>query len=531
MSDNEFQKSDLERILALLRRRWWLIVGCTVVFALLGLGLSLQQEKQYSATAELLFRDPGYAQDLFGTSVTQQNADPAREAATNEKLVGLSVIAKRTAKALGDTSWESISNHVEVAGEGEAELVGVTATDPDPDRAADIANTFARQFIKFRAEADRSKLLQAKSKAERSFEDLSTEEKASARGQSLSRGAERLSILASLQTGNAELVQPADPPASPSSPKTARNVVIGAILGLFLGLALAVFAERLNRKLQSPEEAESVSGVTVLGTIPDSQRINASNDQSAAQTLSPTDNEAFWMLRASLRYFNVDSEIKVVLVTSYEAAAGKSTVSWNLARAATGGASKAIVIEADLRKPHIASQHGLKSGPGLTQLLTNQASLTEVIQSKSIPRSPTGSGPGSDESVDVIVAGSIPPNPAELLESRTLEEVLASLREKYDLIVIDTAPIGVVADSFSVMARVDGVVCIARMRQTTRDSLAHLCERLRHLKAPVLGVVANGVRRKKRDGYGYGYYLDPDSDEPTDSRDGRPAVSNEASPS
>jgi receptor protein-tyrosine kinase len=476
------------------------ILMVAIGFGAIALGISLLQDKEYSSTAELLFRNPNYAQSVFGSGATVEATDPSREAATNAKLVGLKVVARQTAKKLGDISSEEVADSVEATAVGEAELVAVTAKAASPLRAAVIANTFARQFIAFRAEADQSKLLEAQQLAEKELARLTPVEREGARGQSLSRGAARLGILASLQTGNAELVQPANIPQSPSSPRPARNAVIAAILGLLVGIGLVVFLERLNPRLRDAEDVAEATGLSLLGTIPDSKSFRTVDPSGVASELPFAEAEAFRTLRASLRYFNIDREIKTVLVTSFEAGAGKSTVAWNLARAASAS-TRAIVVEADLRNPSLARQHKLEMGPGLAQVLTHQVGLDDVIQSKVLPGPPSTGG-----TLDIVVAGSIPPNPAELLESQALFDVLQSLQQRYDFVVIDTAPIGVVADSFPVLTRVDGVLAVVRMGKSKRDSAKRLCARLLQLESPLLGVVANGVKRTRADRYGYGYY-------------------------
>lgn len=502
--DDSTRQTDLEHVLAILRRRAGLIVLCFVVTAGAALGFSELQQKQYSASASLLFRNPGFAEDLFGTGTSVPSTDPTREAATNQKLVGLKVVGARAAKQLPGLSPEEVSDMVSVSAEGEADVVSVTATSPIPAQAQRVANMFARQFIAFRAGTDRSKLLQAKRLAEREFNRLPPEQQAAARGQALSRGAEKLGILASLQTGNAELVQPADLPTSPSSPKPVRNGILGGVLGLLLGLGLAFLFERLNRRLRDPEEAREAFDLPVLGTVPESKAIMASNEGAAAAELPFVENEAFRMLRASLRYFNVDRDVRSVLVTSHGAEVGKSTVAWNLARVAATS-SKVAIVETDLRNPSLARQHGLRVGPGLAELLTHQIELDEAIQAKPIAVGANGKG-GGERALDVIVAGAAPPNPAELIESQRMSEVLAKLGERYELVVIDTAPVGVVSDAFSLMRQVGGVIVVARMGKTTRDSAEQLREQLGRLEAPVLGIVANGIEVRRGGKYGYGYY-------------------------
>jgi capsular exopolysaccharide synthesis family protein len=236
----------------------------------------------------------------------------------------------------------------------------------------------------------------------------------------------------------------------------------------------------------------------VLGTIPESKAIMASNEGTAAAELPFKENEAFRMLGASLRYFNVDDDMRSVLVTSDAAGVGKSTVAWNLARVAATSA-KVVIVETDLRNPTLSRQHGLKVGPGLAELLTHQVGLEEAIQSKPL-------ADGGARALDVIVSGALPPNPAELIESQAMSDVLSQLAERYELVVIDTAPVGVVSDAFPLLRKVNGVIVVARMGQSTRDSAEELREQLGRLDAPVLGIVANAIKARRGGRYGYGHY-------------------------
>ena len=502
IASHDAARSDLEAFLGVVRGRFKLIGACVLIATLLAAGWSMTQEKKYTASASLLFRDPGFAEDLFGADL-QAQSDPTRQAATNVKLVGLAVVAQRTAQSLGPgTTAKQISSEVAVSPAGASDVVSVSATDPEPRTARRIANAFAREFVAFRAEADRSKLATAKRLADEKYAGLSPAQRQSAGGEALSAAAERLGILASLQTGNAELVQPAELPSSPSSPQTRRNSIIGGLLGLVIGLGLAFLLERLGRPLRDPEDAQEAFGLPVVGTIPESRQIAAGED-----SLAFAEAEAFQTLRGALRYFNLEDEVRSVLITSESAREGKSTVAWNLAMVAARSA-RTVLVEADLRRPTMASTHSLFPTPGLAELLTNQVDLGTALQTLLIEPETTAAL-GGGQKLDILVAGAEPPNPAQLLEGRIMSALLQSLVLRYDFVVIDTPPAGVVADAFPLLRQVDGVIAVCRLGSTTHGAADKLRAQLDRLGAPILGIVANGMRRPRRHrryGYGYGYY-------------------------
>jgi capsular exopolysaccharide synthesis family protein len=209
------------------------------------------------------------------------------------------------------------------------------------------------------------------------------------------------------------------------------------------------------------------------------------------------------MLRANLRYFSVDRPVRSVLVTSAAPGDGKSTVSWNLALAAAGTGARVLLMETDLRHPSLAASAGhLTSTPGLSTVLAGQLEFAEVIQSVVVPT--RASGRGLDRMMDVVVAGPIPPNPVDLIESERMRTVLREAEEGYDLVVVDTPPTSVVSDAIPLIREVSGVIVVTRLGKSTRESVGQLRKQLEHLNAPTLGVVVNAFK-VDRGGYGYGY--------------------------
>ncbi len=207
----------------IIRRRLLPAVACLILVPAIAVGYSLSQPKEYAATASLLFRnDTGVDQQLFGGNATQSqpSTDPTREAATNLELASLTTIAYQTATRFKHgLTGDDVAGKVKATPVGQSNVVSIVARDSDPALAADLANAFARQFIAFRRAADQSKLLETQQLVERELARLSRGQRDGPRGRQLATRADELRILASLQTGNAELVQSARVPTSPASPR------------------------------------------------------------------------------------------------------------------------------------------------------------------------------------------------------------------------------------------------------------------------------------------------------------------------
>jgi capsular exopolysaccharide synthesis family protein len=460
--------------------------------------------KSYTSTAVLLFRTQPLGTQLFSSatnSAQQDSIDPNREAATNVSLVSLPIITDRTAALMpGHPSPDAVQKHVNVQAQGKSDTVAISATEQNPRLATLLASTFADQFISFRRDTDRSSVLQTLHVVDQQLAGLPPDELASPRGRSLQQRRDDLAILSSLQTGNAQLVQPAQVPNKPSFPNITQNIGLGLLLGLVLGVAGALVFDRLDRRFRSVEEVQSAFGRPLIGTIPESSAFSL---QTPFDTrLSTPGFESFGLLWANLRFFGSGDLVRSVLITSTTRGEGKSTVALHLAAAAAMTGTKVVLVEIDLREPTLAERLDLDRSRGLSYVLCGRASSEEVTTS--IPVAAANNGNDAGYLLDVIPGNPIPPNPADLIGSDAMRGVLEKLGLQYDLVVVDAPPISIVSDAIPVTKEVSGILTVSRLNMTDRQAARRLASQLDNLGACHLGVVVNSSGSDG--GYGYGYY-------------------------
>ena len=472
----ETAPTGLQPFLRLLWRRKLLIAIPLIVVPVAAWFFSQQQEEKYTASASVIFRDSGSGTPPLASQ------DPIREAATNVSLLQQRVVEDRVAEALGG----SIDGEVDVISEGESNLVTVKATAADPEQAARIANTYVHEYTVFRRERARNELTQERAEVRRELDALpegtrTAPERKALRGQ--------LAELAALvpKAAPVQQVGSAEPPTSASSPDPVRNTVLGALVGLIVGLVLAVARDRLDRRIRNPQELESAFQRPIIGRIPKSRAL--AKRRAGSKGLPPAEAEAFHTLRANLMYFAADREASSVLITSAQAGEGKTTVAWNLACAASSPGSRVLLVEGDLRRPTLGRTFGAKDAPGLTEFLSGTASLDEVVREVAVPVSHNGAG--ALRTVHLMLAGSAPANPLDLINSDRMRHLLQELSDSYDLVVIDTPPTSATADVIPLLSQVGGVVVVGRLAQSSYDSAVELSDLLKRLNAPTLGVVVN----------------------------------------
>jgi succinoglycan biosynthesis transport protein ExoP len=317
-------------------------------------------------------------------------------------------------------------------------------------------------------------------------------------------------VSAGLKSNNFRIVDAARVPRGPIEPNIPRNLLFASVLGLMSGVGLAFLLEGLDNTVRTTEQAQMISGLASLGMIPlgskssregpNGKRLALASSNEAVELITqarPQSQmaESYRALRTSLLLTNVGAPPKVIMVTSALPQEGKSTTSINTAIVLAQKGVRVLLIDADLRRPSIHKTLGMGPRSGLSNVLTGSATLQQAIaRSTVLPN------------LFILPAGTPPPNPAELLASAQMREVLSELSLQYDHIVVDTPPTLSVTDAVVLSPRADAVILVIRSGQTTKQALRRSRDVLMRVNAKVAGVLLNAVDLSSPDYYYYYEY-------------------------
>lgn len=305
----------------------------------------------------------------------------------------------------------------------------------------------------------------------------------------VSDGLERMRIAAALSRPNIQIAQMPSIPFDPTEPRTTLYSMAAIIFSLMIGVGLSIALELMDTRIRTPAEVARQVGVPLLGSVPDlaeDDRLSLDTNLALVSYRSPESllAEAFRQLRTNL-LFTSDQPIKSVLVTSPNPGDGKSTVAANIAIAMARSGNKVLLVEANFRRPALARLFDVPDALGLSNVLVGMNSASEAIQATAV------------ENLDLLVGGATPPSPADLLGSPAMWRFLDERKKNYDRVIVDGAPILVVADSHLLAEIVDGVVLVLRANENTRGMAQRGTRMILSLKAKLLGAVLNGVRATK----------------------------------
>ncbi|MGB7610079.1 MAG: polysaccharide biosynthesis tyrosine autokinase [Candidatus Sulfotelmatobacter sp.] len=347
-------------------------------------------------------------------------------------------------------------------------------------------------------------------------------------------------VSAGLKSNNFRIVDVARVPTGPIEPNIPRNLAFAFILGLTSGVGLAFLQEGLDNTVRTSEQAQMISGLPPLGMIPlpaktareganPKRLVIATSSKEAVEMVAQARPhsqmaESYRALRTSLLLTNLGAPPKVIMVTSALPQEGKTTTSMNTALVLAQKGVRVLLIDADLRRPSIHKILGWGPRSGLSNVLTGSATLKQTIQPSFLPN------------LSILPAGTPPPNPAELLASANMRDVLEELRGQYDHIVVDTPPTLSVTDAVVLSPRADAIILVIRSGQTTKQALRRSRDILTQVNAKVSGVLLNAVDLSSPDYYYYyeykskysRYYREESHDGDEEDGDGEDTV--EASP-
>jgi capsular exopolysaccharide synthesis family protein len=308
------------------------------------------------------------------------------------------------------------------------------------------------------------------------------------------------------QLGSVREIDQAKPPKEPIKPKKKMNLILGFIVGLGLGVGITFLREYLDTSVKTIEDLEQMN-FGVLGSIPfiSSQSVVKNNGKVGEITLiesrlithfapkSPV-SEAYRSLRTNIQFAKADKKVKTALVTSSVPGEGKSTTVANLAITFAQMGAKTLLIDADLRRPVLHGIFGCSRNEGLTNVLVGRSTLEEAIHETRI------------EGLSLLVSGTLPPNPSELLNSKVMVKLIDKVSSIYDFVLFDTPPVIAVTDAAVLSTNVDGVVLIVKSGETSREVIERSRMLLEKVNANLLGVLVNGVNVSMMYGSYYQYY-------------------------
>lgn len=309
-------------------------------------------------------------------------------------------------------------------------------------------------------------------------------------------------VLAGLKATNLTVVDPAAVPAEPAEPRVVLMLAIAFFGGLLGSIGASFAAEALDSTVRTPEDVESLCGMPSLGIVPVSAGTLPGRARATKQTLpemlgrpQSQSAEAYRCMRTALLLGAPDSPPRILVITSGLPKEGKTTTSVNTAIVMAQKGSHVLLVDGDLRRPTMHQRLGLKMNGGYSAVLAGGDPSEQVQQIEGVP------------SLDILVAGSRPPNPAELLDSSRQRDLLDIWRKQYDHVIIDCAPLLGMADSVILSTMADAVVLVARSGVTRYQTLRRMRDLLASVNARVAGVLVNGVDTNSESHYSYyGYY-------------------------
>ncbi|HEY8446663.1 MAG TPA: polysaccharide biosynthesis tyrosine autokinase [Thermomicrobiales bacterium] len=517
---------DLRQVLRSLRRWWWVAVAGPLLFGCLAYVYSARQEPRYAAEATLLINPSASSGTLDYNSVLTAE----RLAKTYQKLATSRTVLEAVVASLQlPTDADDLSKQVRASADGETQLLTIRVSDTNPEQAASLANAIAEQFQLYLRDQTSQTSAETQQTVDQTIRDLETQiEETEAQIEALQQRSDAdtpavqaeiaslmerlnnlqgtygklLALAAELRTNTAvaadrvTVAVAAVPPSAPYAPKTAVNVLFGIIAGGIIAGGVILLLTYLDNTVKPSLDFQRLVEAPLLSTVARISKLAPGRSQLFVLE-SPKGGaaEAIRLLRTNIEFASATREIAILGVSSANPGEGKSTIAANLAVTLAQAGFVTALVDADLRRP---AQHRIFGGGterGLSTLLSSpERPWSWAAQATMVPN------------LTLIPAGPLPPNPADLLSLERMRELLAELREAFDVIVIDMPPILAVSDPLIVAAHVDGMVLVSRSGKTRTDALRRAAETLQRGAIRLVGVIVNQQAGRDRNGYYYTEY-------------------------
>ena len=429
----------------------WVLIGCTILGALLMIAKTTRDPVLYSATASGLVR----VGNATSAGEEQGNNQLAEDKANLYAfLVSKTPVAQEVVDELGlDVPPGAIAGRFSASVDADVNSLTVSAVGTTPEEARDLANAVVEAVVVVAEDIDGSSLTKI------------------------------------IPLEEAQL------PGAPFTPDYERAAMKGAIGGLGIAYAFLIARRLIDRRVRSAKHVEEATGAAVLGVIPKEEVLGRTHRGVRGDLGRAA--EAFRQLRTNLRFVDVDNEPRKIVVTSALPGEGKSTVSSNIARLVAQAGTKVLLIDADLRRPMIATTFEIDGAVGLTQALAGDVDVKDVIVDSGMTN------------LSLLPAGRIPPNPSELLGSLRMKQLIDELAEEY-LVILDAPPLLPVTDAGLLSAFCDGALLVQASGKTQIEQSQHCRRILDQVGSRLLGVVLNKAPVKGANaivyGGGYGGY-------------------------
>jgi succinoglycan biosynthesis transport protein ExoP len=448
----------LRQYLQVLRARWIYVLAGLLLGGVLAGAYIGYATKEYTAHAQL-FVSTSTGQE---SSLSDINAGGTFVQDQVKSYASVATTPTLTAPIITDLglpySPDQLASEISASAPLDTVLINLTVTDKSAYRAASIANALATRLTAYIAQLE------------------------TPIGQNVS-------------PVKATVTQRAQVPTTPSSPKTKIDLALGLLIGLLAGVGMALVLDALDNRVGGHVDISRITNAPVVGFIGEDNHVKDRPLILLDDAFSPR-AEAFRQLRTNVRFLGIDSLLRTVVVTGSVAAEGKSLTAANLAIALAQAGERVTLVDADLRRPTVATTFGLSSGVGLTSVLVGTSTASAALQDWR-----------DDLPLRILTSGPVPPNPSELIGSQRLVDLIAELLTDSDIVLFDSPPLLPVTDA-ALLARVtDGALVVTRAKATKAGQLAAAVVALRSADAHVLGVIVNRVPRKRRGGYSsYGAY-------------------------